>query len=83
MPRTCWSGWHLRAPQTTRTSALCLKWKRNVMANSSREQMCYTGDTTKTLMPKMVELVVDTVRTLLFNEREVQEQLSKVTAETD
>jgi hypothetical protein len=50
------------------------------MANSSREQMCYTGD--KTLMPKMVELVVDTVRTL-FNEREVQEQLSKVTAETD
>jgi hypothetical protein len=51
------------------------------MANSSREQMCYTGD--KTLMPKMVELVVDTVRTLLFNEREVQEQLSKVTAETD
>jgi processing peptidase subunit alpha len=53
------------------------------MANSSREQMCYTGDTTKTLMPKMVELVVDTVRTLLFNEREVQEQLSKVMAETD
>jgi predicted Zn-dependent peptidase len=53
------------------------------MANYSLEQMCYTGDTTKTLMPKMVELVVDTVRTLLFNEREVQEQLSKVTAETD
>jgi processing peptidase subunit alpha len=53
----------------------------NVMANASREQMCYTGDTIKTFMPEMVELLVDTVRNPLFNEWEVQEQLAKAKAE--
>lgn len=54
----------------------------NIMANASREQMCYTGDTIKTYMPEMVELLVDTVRNPLFNEWEVHEQLAKVKAET-
>lgn len=54
----------------------------NVVANASREQMCYTGDAIKTFMPEMVELLVDTVRNPLFNEWEVQEQLAKVKAET-
>jgi processing peptidase subunit alpha len=54
----------------------------NVMVNASREQMCYTGDAIKTFMPEMVELLVDTVRNPLFNEWEVQYQLSKVKAET-
>ncbi|KAG0592382.1 hypothetical protein M758_1G241900 [Ceratodon purpureus] len=54
----------------------------NVMANASRETMCYTGDAIKTFMPELVELLVDTVRNPLFNEWEVQEQLAKVKAET-
>lgn len=54
----------------------------NVVANASREQMCYTGDAIRTFMPEMVELLVDTVRNPLFNEWEVQEQLAKVKAET-
>lgn len=54
----------------------------NIMANASREQMCYTGDTIKTYMPEMVELLVDTVRNPLFNEWEVHEQLLKVKADT-
>lgn len=54
----------------------------NVVANASRELMCYTGDAIKTFMPEMVELLVDTVRNPLFNEWEVQEQLAKVKSET-
>jgi processing peptidase subunit alpha len=54
----------------------------NVVANASRETMCYTGDAIKTFMPELVELLVDTVRNPLFNEWEVQEQLAKLKTET-
>jgi processing peptidase subunit alpha len=54
----------------------------NVMANASREQMCYTGSSIKTFMPEMVEILIDTVRNPLFNEWELQSQLSIVKAES-
>jgi processing peptidase subunit alpha len=53
----------------------------NILANASREQMCYTGDSIKTFMPELVEILVDTIRNPLFNEWEVHEQLSRVQAE--
>lgn len=53
----------------------------NIMANASREQMAYTGDTIKTYMPEMVELLVDSVRNSLYNEWEVHDQLERVKAE--
>lgn len=54
----------------------------NAMANASREQMCYTGSSIKTFMPEMVEILIDTVRNPLFNEWELQSQLSIVKAES-
>lgn len=53
----------------------------NIMANASREQMAYTGDSIKTYMPEMVELLVDSVRNSLYNEWEVHDQLDRVKAE--
>ncbi|KAL3697646.1 hypothetical protein R1sor_011722 [Riccia sorocarpa] len=53
----------------------------NILANASREQMAYTGDTIKTYMPEMVELLIDSIRNPLFYDWEVKEQLEKVKAE--
>ncbi|BBN00700.1 mitochondrial-processing peptidase subunit alpha [Marchantia polymorpha subsp. ruderalis] len=53
----------------------------NILANASREQMAYTGDTIKTYMPEMVELLIDSIRNPLFLDWEVKEQLQKVKAE--
>ncbi|EFJ11431.1 hypothetical protein SELMODRAFT_183257 [Selaginella moellendorffii] len=53
----------------------------NIMASATREQMAYTGDTIKTYMPQMVELLVDSVRNPAFHGWEVHEQVDKIKAE--
>ncbi|CAK9152784.1 unnamed protein product [Ilex paraguariensis] len=53
----------------------------NVTAAASREQMGYTYDALKTYVPKMVELLIDSVRNPIFLDWEVNEQILKVKAE--
>ncbi|KAJ7517242.1 hypothetical protein O6H91_21G015100 [Diphasiastrum complanatum] len=53
----------------------------NIAASASREQMAYTGDSIRTYMPHMVELLVDTVRNPIFYDWEVKEQIHKVKEE--
>ncbi|XP_020588140.1 mitochondrial-processing peptidase subunit alpha-like [Phalaenopsis equestris] len=54
----------------------------NVSASASREQMGYTCDALKTYVPQMVELLIDSVRNAVFLDWEVNEQVSKLKAET-
>ncbi|KAH0671255.1 hypothetical protein KY285_025471 [Solanum tuberosum] len=55
----------------------------NVTAAASREHLIYTYDALKTYVPRMVELLVDSVRNPAFLDWEVSEQLEKVKSEID
>jgi processing peptidase subunit alpha len=50
----------------------------NVQAGAHRELFCLAGDSLKTYLPEMVEILADTVRNPKFAPWEVAEQLKKV-----